>query len=69
MPRFRARTIDDITQVAREHGVPVIEVDPRGTTHSEEHSEVTRRYGVDKHTASAILVARRGLRKIKQVLK
>jgi len=57
--RFRARTIDDIKQVATLYALPVIEVDPRGTTHSEEHDEVMRRLGLDRHMASAYLIAKR----------
>ncbi|MEM0341338.1 MAG: hypothetical protein QW387_01175 [Desulfurococcus sp.] len=49
---------------ALRQGLSVILVDPRGTTNSEEHSEVMRRYGLDRHTASAYLIALRGLSKV-----
>jgi len=39
-------------------------VDPEGTTHSEEHDEIAKRYGLDKHTASAYLIALKGLKQI-----
>ena len=35
-------------------------VDPRGTTSSREHSEIMRKYSLDKHTASAYLIALKG---------
>lgn len=63
--RFRARTIDDIKQVAILYALPVIEVDPRGTTRSEEHDEVMRKLGLDRHMASAYLIAKRALTHIK----
>jgi len=34
-------------------------VNPKGTTSSREHDEVMKRYGLDRHTASAYLVALR----------
>ncbi len=46
-------------------GLTPILVDPRGTTHSREHEEVMKRKGVDKHMASAYIVAHRGLEVIK----
>jgi len=42
-------------------GFKVLLVDPKGTTNSEEHSEIMRKHGLDKHTASAYLIALRGL--------
>jgi predicted transposase len=45
-------------------GLHVVLVDPRGTTNSEEHSKAMRRYGLDRHMASAYLVALRALSKV-----
>ena len=50
------------------HGLLIIPVDPKGTTHSKEHEEVMKRFGLDKHTASAYLIAKRGLEKLKQII-
>jgi transposase len=44
------------------YGIEVKYVDPRGTTSSREHNEVTKRYGLDRHAASAYLIALRDLR-------
>ena len=46
----------------------VILVNPHGTTHSKEHNIIMRRYGLDKHTASAYIIALKGLKKIQQLL-
>jgi len=42
-------------------GFNVILVNPKGTTNSEEHEKVMREKGFDKHTASAYLIALKGL--------
>ncbi len=46
----------------------VILVNPYGTTHSMEHNMIMREYGLDKHTASAYLIALKGLKKTQQLL-
>jgi len=47
--------------MARKYGFKVILVDPKGTTKSREHDEAMRRHGLDRHAASAYLVALRGI--------
>ncbi len=42
-------------------GFNVVLVNPKGTTNSEEHDRVMREKGFDKHTASAYLIALKGL--------
>jgi hypothetical protein len=49
--------------MALKYGFRVLLVDPRGTTSSREHGELMRRFGLDRHTASAYLIALRGLRR------
>jgi len=66
--RFRAKTIEDIKQVCKQHSIPYIEVDPKGTTHSEEHKQIVQKLGLDRHMASAYLIAKRGLEKLKQII-
>ena len=39
----------------------VVLVNPKGTTNSEEHEKVMREKGFDRHTASAYLIALKGL--------
>jgi len=36
-------------------------VNPKGTTNSTEHDELMRKYRLDRHTASAYLIALKGL--------
>lgn len=43
--------------MAMKYGFRVLLVDPKGTTNSEEHDKVMRKYGFDKHVASAYLIA------------
>ncbi len=45
-------------------GLTPILVDPKGTTHSHEHEEVMRRRGLDRHMASAYVIAYKGLKVI-----
>ncbi len=47
--------------MAIKYGFKVLLVNPKGTTHSREHDEIMRKYGLDKHTASAYLIALKGL--------
>ena len=42
-------------------GFNVVLVNPKGTTNSEEHDRIMREKGFDRHTASAYLIALRGL--------
>ncbi len=63
--RFRARLIEDIKQVARLYSLPAVEVDPRRTTRSEEHVKVMSRFGLDRHMASAYLIAKRAITKLR----
>jgi predicted transposase len=46
-------------------GFNVILVNPKGTTNSEDHDKVMREKGFDRHTASAYLIALKGLEVIK----
>jgi len=46
-------------------GFNVILVNPKGTTNSEEREKVMREKGFDRHTASAYLIALKGLKVIK----
>jgi len=46
-------------------GLTPILVDPKGTTHSREHEEVMKKRGLDKHMASAYIIAYKGLKVIR----
>lgn len=48
--------------MAMKYGFRVYLANPKGTTSSKEHDEVMRRYGLDRHTASAYLIALKGLK-------
>jgi hypothetical protein len=59
---FRSSVIEMIELETPLYGIEAKYVDPKGTTNSEEHDEAMKRYGLDRHTASAYLIALRGLR-------
>ncbi|QXJ34866.1 Uncharacterized protein J5U22_01413 [Saccharolobus shibatae] len=48
-------------------GFNVILVNPKGTTNSEEHERLMRERGFDRHTASAYLIALKGLGTINDI--
>ncbi len=54
---FRNSIIERIAWKAPLYAIKVVYVDPKGTTHSKEHEEIMRKYGLDRHTASAYLIA------------
>ncbi len=47
--------------MAMKYGFKVLLINPKGTTHSIEHDKIMKKYGLDKHTASAYLTALRGI--------
>ncbi len=58
---FRSSIIERVVMKAPLYGIEVKYVNPRGTTNSTEHDELMKKYGLDRHTASAHLTAIRGL--------
>jgi hypothetical protein len=48
--------------MALKYGFRILLVDPKGTSSSKEHDEIVKKFGLDKHAASAYLIALRGLR-------
>jgi hypothetical protein len=58
---FRSSIIERITMKAPLYSIEIKYVNPKGTTNSEEHDELMRKYRLDRHMASAYLVALRGL--------
>jgi len=46
--------------MALKYGFKVLLVEPVRTTHSREHDEIMQKYGLDRHTASAYLIALKG---------
>ena len=58
---FRSRIIETIVWKAPLYAINAEYVNPRGTTHSKEHDEIMRKYGLDRHVASAYLIALRGI--------
>lgn len=59
---FRSTVIEMITMKAPLYSIKVSYVDPRGTTNSKEHDELIKKHRLDRHTASAYLIALRGLK-------
>jgi IS605 OrfB family transposase len=58
---FRSSVIEMIALKAPLYGIEVKYVDPKGTTSSREHDNAMRKYRLDRHTASAYLIALKGL--------
>ncbi len=58
---FRSRVIEMIMKKAPLYAIEVRFVNPRGTSNSNDNTLLQRRFRVDRHTASAILIAMRGL--------
>ncbi len=58
---FRSSIIERIAMKAPLYGIETKYVNPRGTTNSKEHDETMRKHGLDRHTASAYLIALKGL--------
>ncbi len=61
---FRNSIIEKIIWKSPLYGLHVVTVNPKGTTRSEDHEYVMRRYGLDSHTASAYLIALRARRNL-----
>lgn len=61
---FRASTGEMIAMKAPLYAIKTIYVHPGGTTSSILHDTVMRKYGLDRHSASAYLVALKGLGRI-----
>jgi len=59
---FRSTIIERITMKAPLYSIEVKYVNPRGTTNSTEHDEIMKKYGLDRHTASAYLIALKGIK-------
>jgi hypothetical protein len=59
---FRSSVIEMVALKAPLYSINVKYVDPKGTTSSREHDDVMRKYRLDKHTASAYLIALKGLK-------
>jgi hypothetical protein len=58
---FRSTIIEKIAIKAPLYSIETKYVNPRGTTNSIEHDELMKGYGLNRHTASAYLIALRGL--------
>ncbi len=66
---FRVSIIEAIAVKAPLYSIRVEYIDPKGTTRSEEHDELMRRYGLDRHMASAYLIALRGMERYTTIQK
>ena len=62
---FRSSVIEVIAMKAPLYSIEAKYVNPKGTTNSREHDEAMRKYGLDKHTASAYLIALKALKQPK----
>jgi hypothetical protein len=59
---FRSTIIERIALKAPLYGIETKYVNPKGTTSSTEHDELMRKYGLDRHTTSAYLIALKGIK-------
>ena len=66
---FRNKIIEVITYKAPLYSLETIYVNPKGTTHSKEHVETMEKHGLDRHTASAYLIALRGMERYTKIQK
>jgi len=60
---FRSSVIEMVAMKTPLYSIKVDYVDPKGTTHSKEHNEIMRKYGLDSHTTSAYLIALKGIKR------
>ncbi|MHA1589002.1 MAG: hypothetical protein ACTSVA_00170 [Candidatus Njordarchaeales archaeon] len=60
---FRVSVLERIIIKAPLYGIIVKTINPRGTSSSKKHKEIMKKYGLDRHCASAYLIALRGLRR------
>ncbi len=58
---FRSSVIEIIAMNAPLYSIRVKYMEPKGTTKSKEHDEIMKRYRIDRHTASAYIIALKGL--------
>jgi hypothetical protein len=59
---FRSSIIEMVALKEPLYSIEAKYVDPKGTTSSREHDDVMRKYRLDRHTASAYLIALKGLK-------
>ena len=60
---FRSSIIERLTLKAPLYGILVEYVNPKETTNSPSHKEVMKKYGLDRHCASAYLIALKGIKR------
>ncbi len=58
---FASWIIEFIEKTCQKLDIYTIKVNPKGTSSGEEHKEIMKRYGLDRHMASAYIIAKRGL--------
>ena len=66
---FRSSVIETISMKAPVYSINTEYIDPKGTTHSKKHDEVMKKYGLDRHTASAYLIALKGIKGYRMIQK
>ncbi|WP_445292162.1 hypothetical protein [Desulfurococcus sp.] len=66
---FRNRVIETISYKAPLYSIDVAYIDPKGTTSSKEHGKAMKKHGLDRHTASAYLIALKGIERRKPIQK
>ncbi len=64
---FRSSIIEMIATKTPLYDIESKYVSPRGTTNSKEHDEIMKTHGLDRHTASAYMIALRGLKELEKL--
>jgi len=60
--RFKSLNLESFSIKALLYSINISYVDPKGTTNSKEHNEISKKYGLDRHTTSAYLIALKGIK-------
>ncbi len=58
---FKAKFTEWIIETCEKHCIKCIPSNPSGATHSDEHDEVMKMFRMNRHEASAYIIAKRGL--------
>ena len=66
--RFTCSLTEVVIDLAKRLGIHVETVNPKGTSSGDEHEQIMKKLGLDRHMASAYLIAKRGLEKLKQII-
>ncbi len=64
---FVSWVIEFIEKICHKLGIYTIKIDLKGTSSREEHKQTMQKLGLDRHMASAYLIAKKGLEKLNKL--